>query len=180
MSILKQKWVFFNQILPHVPKQLTHLFHFGFWALTTERVTSMRGNARQIVANPHTAKTKAWRLLKNRKWTHVMPHVLVHLQLITSQSIVCLDFSDFHGWQILTFAIQTHQGRAIPVYFEMIKYPITEDSQNIFVVEAIERCLQSQRNQEKRSSDARLQASASASCIGQAHRHETALVFSHQ
>jgi hypothetical protein len=139
MSILKQKWVFFNQILPHVPKQLTHLFHFGFWALTTERVTSMRGNARQIVANPHTAKTKAWRLLKNRKWTHVMPHVLVHLQLITSQSIVCLDFSDFHGWQILTFAIQTHQGRAIPVYFEMIKYPITEDSQNIFVVEAIER-----------------------------------------
>lgn len=139
MYILKQKAVFFNHILPHIPPKLTHLFSFGFWAISGERVASVRGNARQVISNPHTAKTKAWRLLKNRKWTHVIPRLLAQLKLLTAQSIVCLDFSDFHGWQILTFAVQTHQGRAIPIYFELIKYPITEDSQNIFIVEAIER-----------------------------------------
>lgn len=138
MSILKQKWLFFNRTLTFIPKQLHTLYTFGFRALTTERVSSMRGNARQIVANPHTAKTKAWRLLKNRRWSTVVPKLLVHLNLVTAHSIICLDFSDFHGWQILTFAIQTHRGRAIPVYFDIIKYPITEKSQNIFIVSAIE------------------------------------------
>lgn len=139
MNILKQKLEFFNTTLHHIPKQLTILYHFGFWALTEQRITSIRGNARQLVQNPHTAKTKAWRLLKNRRWKAVIPALLKHLQLVTERSIVCLDFSDFHRWQVLTFAIQTRSGRAVPVYFEIIKYPITENSQNIFIVRAVER-----------------------------------------
>lgn len=138
MSILKQKWAFFNRTLSFIPLQLHTLYVFGWQALATERVTSLRGNARQVVGNPHTAKTKAWRLLKNRRWRSVIPALLVDLKLITPASIVCLDFSDFHGWQVLTFAVQTHRGRAIPVYFDIIRYPITEKSQNIFIVSAIE------------------------------------------
>ena len=138
MNILKQKQLFFNRTFSLVPPQLQPLYTFGFRALACERVTSMRGNARQVVGNANTAKTKAWRLLKNRRWKSVIPALLVDLRLVTDASIVCLDFSDFHGWQILTFAIQTHRGRAIPVYFEIIKYPITEKSQNIFIVSAIE------------------------------------------
>lgn len=129
MHILKQKWVFFNRTLSDIPQQLRTLYTFGFNALTTERVSSMRGNARQVVSHPHTAKTKAWRLLKNRRWSTIIPRLLVQLRLITAESILCLDFSDFHGWQVLTFAIQTHHGRA----------PITEKSQNIFIVSAIEK-----------------------------------------
>lgn len=139
MNILKEKVVFFNQVFPYIPKQLSRLFSFGFWALSGERVSSVRGNARLIVANPNTAKTKAWRLLKNRRWKHIIPILLRKFKLVTSDSIVCLDFSDFHGWQILMFAIQTYDGRALPVYFDIIKYPITKNSQNIFVVETIER-----------------------------------------
>lgn len=139
MNILKEKVFFFNQILPIIPKQLSRLFSFGFWSLTTERVVSVRGNARLIVSNPHTAKTKAWRLLKNSRWKYVIPMLLRTFNLVTKESIVCLDFSDFHGWQILTFAIQTHTGRALPVYFDILKYPITKNSQNIFVADAIER-----------------------------------------
>lgn len=139
MNILKQKYFFFNRTLAFIPPQLKILYTFGFTALATERVSSVRGNARQVVSNPHTAKTKAWRLLKNRRWSNVIPQLLVQLQFITAESILCLDFSDFHGWQILTFAIQTHRGRAIPVYFDIIRYPITEKSQNIFIVSAIER-----------------------------------------
>jgi hypothetical protein len=138
MNILKEKVQFFNRSLVKVPKKLEKLYRFGFWALSGERITSIRGNARQIIANKHTAKTKAWRLLKNRKWAQVIPALLRHLKLVLCHSIVCVDFSDFHGWQILTFAVQTKKGRAIPVYFEIIKYPITKDSQNIFIVSAIE------------------------------------------
>lgn len=138
MSILKQKLEFFNTTLQHIPKQLIILYHFGFWALTEQRIMSIRGNARQLVKNPHTAKTKAWRLLKNARWKTVIPKLLRHLKLVTECSVVCLDFSDFHRWQVLTFAIQTRSGRAVPVYFEIIKYPITENSQNIFIVSAVE------------------------------------------
>lgn len=138
MNILKQKWGFFNHSLSLVPSQLQRLYTFGFWALAGERVISMRGNARQVVENANTAKTKAWRLLKNRRWRSVIPSLLVDLKFVTEATIVCLDFSDFHGWQILTFALQTHKGRAIPIYFDLIRYPITEKSQNIFIVSAIE------------------------------------------
>lgn len=138
MNILKQKWQFFNRSHSLIPPQLQCLYAFGFWALSGERVTSMRGNARQVITNPHTAKTKAWRLLKNRRWRYVIPALLTQQHLVTADSIVCLDFSDFHGWQVLTFALQTHRGRAIPLYFDIIKYPITEKSQNLFIVAAVE------------------------------------------
>lgn len=139
MNILQEKVRFFNRILPDIPRQISSLFSFGFWALTTERVVSVRGNARLVVPNPHTAKTKAWRLLKNRRWKYVIPMLLQRFHLVTAESIVCVDFSDFHRWQILTFAIQTYGGRALPVYFDILRYPITKNSQNIFVVEAIEK-----------------------------------------
>lgn len=139
MSILKQKVNFFNTTLHHIPKQLIILYRFGFWALTEQRITSIRGNARQLVKNPHTAKTKAWRLLKNHRWKSVIPKMLQPFRLVTGRSVICLDFSNFHGWQVLTFALQTRSGRAVPVYFEIIKYPITENSQNIFIVRAVER-----------------------------------------
>jgi hypothetical protein len=35
------------------------------------------------------------------------------------------------------FAKQTHKGRAIPLYFEILEYPIEKDSQNLFVIETI-------------------------------------------
>jgi hypothetical protein len=138
MNILEQKAVFCNQLLAAVPRKIHSLFTFGFWSLTEERITSIRGNARQVVQNSNTAKTKAWRLLKNGRFTNVLPHLLVQLKLVSSTSIICLDFSDFHGWQVLVFAIQTHHGRAVPVYFEILKYPITKGSQNLFIIAAIE------------------------------------------
>lgn len=139
MNILKEKVIFFNQVFPYIPKQLSLLFSFGFWALAGERVSSVRGNARLIVSNPNTAKTKAWRLLKNGKWKYVIPLLLRKFKLVTQDTVICLDFSDFHGWQILMFAIQTNTGRALPVYFDILRYPITKDSQNIFIVETIEK-----------------------------------------
>lgn len=138
MSILKQKLFFFNHTLGLMPKKLYPLYTFGFWALVGERIVSVRGNARQLMTNEHTAKTKAWRLLKNQHLASALPLLLANLNLVKQTSTICLDFSDFHGWQVLTFAMQTHKGRAIPVYLEVTSYPIPEHSQNLFIIQEIE------------------------------------------
>jgi len=78
-------------------------------------------------------------LTKNQRWLAVFPQLLTNLGLVSARSIVALDFSTFGPFQVLTFAVQARKGRALPVYFEIITYPIKKDSQNIFIVEAIER-----------------------------------------
>jgi hypothetical protein len=142
MSILKQKHFFFNHINGSVPKQLRRLFIFGCQTLSLQNIVSVRGNARLIETNFNTAKSKAYRLTANSRWLKVFPQLLNHLGLVSDGSIVALDFSTFGRFQILTFAMQTRLGRALPVYFEIITYPITKDSQNLFICEAIERLVE--------------------------------------
>ena len=138
MNILKQKLIFFNRTNQHIPKQLQKLFLFGCQALANQPVVSLRGNARQHIANFNTAKSKAYRLLSNSRWLIVFPRLLKQAGLVSERSVIALDFSTFGSFQILTFAVQTGLGRALPVYFEIIRYPIAKDSQNIFICEAIE------------------------------------------
>lgn len=138
MNILKQKYRFFNIVNRYVPSKLGTLFRFGFWTLTDQRIVSIRGNARQMISNYHTAKTKAWRLTKNENWLNVFPRLLSLLKLVTETSVVCLDLSEFRGRQVITFAVQTNRGRAVPVYFEIIEYPIKDKSQNVLIINAIE------------------------------------------
>lgn len=139
MNILKQKLLFFNRTNQLVPKQLQRLFSFGCHSLALQLVVSVRGNARQHVTNYHTAKSKAYRLLANPRWLSVFPHLLGSLGLVSVTSRVAVDFSTFGRFQVLTFAVQTRQGRALPVYFEIITYPIKQDSQNLFICDAIDR-----------------------------------------
>lgn len=139
MNILKQKLIFFNQTTQQVPLQLRQLFSFGCRSLALQSVVSVRGNARAHITNYHTAKSKAWRLLKNTRWLTVFAQLLTQLGLVSVTSRIAVDFSTFGRFQILTFAVQTRLGRALPVYFEIITYPIKKDSQNIFICQAIER-----------------------------------------
>lgn len=138
MNILNQKYRFFNIVNRHVPNKLEILFGFGFWALTDQRIVSLRGNARQLVSNYHTAKTKAWRLTNNNNLLAIFPCLLSVLKLVNNNSVICLDLSDFRGKQVITFAVQTNKGRALPVYFEIIEYPIKDKSQNVLIINAIE------------------------------------------
>lgn len=139
MSILKQKLIFFNQAGQRVPRQLRKLFSFGCRSLSLQNIVSLRGNARLVETNFNTAKTKAYQLLANGRWLDVFPRLLGQLGLVSADSRVALDFSSFGNFQVLTFAVETRQGRALPIYFEIIVYPIKEDSQNLFIRQAIER-----------------------------------------
>lgn len=141
MDIIQQKVAFCHQIVPLVPKQISGLFKFGLEALSFQTIKSLRSNARLMPLSWHTAKTKMCRLLANTKIQTVFLGLLQKSNLINEHDIVAIDFSDFkNGLQVLMFAKQTKKGRAIPIYFEILRHPILEkNSQNIFVITAIKK-----------------------------------------
>lgn len=132
----------FLQIVKIVfPKKIHKLLEFGFKAVSLQRIISLNFNARSSIANRHTAESKIYRLAKNDRFVKLFPKLLLKLKLISVDDIIAVDFSNFGGLQVLMFAKQTRSGRAIPLYFEIITYPITEGSQNIFIINAIEKFL---------------------------------------
>lgn len=138
MNIIKEKWLFLNATLFCAPKQVRKLYVFGLQAIAAESVVSLRANARLAGLRWATAKSKMWRLTKNRKVASVFPALIASLAPAAQPDAVAVDFSDFgNGFQVLMFAKQTHRGRAAPLYFEIIRYPIHKDSQNLFVIAAI-------------------------------------------
>lgn len=139
MHIIQKKWEFLNSTLDSVPKQATGLYSFGLATLAARPIRSLRSNARLLSLNWHTAKSKAYRLTKNTKLLAFFPALLPEFAPLSEDDAVCLDFSDFGcGLQVLMFAQQTRRGRARPLYFEVLKYPIQKDSPNTFVIQAIE------------------------------------------
>lgn len=138
--MILQKQEFFHVLSPHIPSKLIHLFTFGYETLVAQPITSTRTNARRSPHLWHTAKSKMWRLLKNERLASILPTLVFSLGLVSGDDVVAVDFSDFKdGRQVLMFAKQTKTGRALPLYFEVLEYPIQKDSQNLFVIATIKR-----------------------------------------
>ena len=138
MNIVKQKSIFLNSTLDTVPKQLKNLYQFGINVLALKRVESLRSTARISNLNWFTAKSKIYRLLTKTRLLKVFTVILVNLVIVNEKDVIVVDFSDFgNGLQVLMFAKQTRKGRTIPLYFEIIQYPITKGSQNLFIVRTI-------------------------------------------
>ena len=138
MNIVKQKVEFLNSTLSCVPKQVKKLYLFGFTILAFREIASLRSNSRLLNLNWHTAKSKAHRITANTKIHKVFPALIKKLNIVREKDVIAIDFSDFNGFQVLMFAKQTKKGRTVPVYFEILTYPIQKYSQNIFVINAIE------------------------------------------
>jgi hypothetical protein len=138
MNIVKQKLEFLNSTLNCVPKQVKKLYVFGFTVLAFREIISLRSNSRLSNSNWNTAKSKAYRITANDKIQKIFPALVNKLNIVRAKDIVAVDFSDFNGFQVLMFAKQTKEGRTVPVYFEILTYPIQKDSQNTFVIKAIE------------------------------------------
>ena len=138
MNIIKEKWEFLNSTCNYVPKQVSTLYKFGVQVLAFREVISLRANARIPNLNWNTAKSKIYRLTKNPKFLKIFPQLVKALCIVRAKDIIAVDFSDFDdNFQVLIFAKQTKRGRAIPVYFEVIRYPIKRGSQNLFIIQAI-------------------------------------------
>ena len=138
MNIVKQKLEFLNSTLDCVPKQIKKLYVFGFTVLAFREIISVRSNSRLSNANWNTAKSKAYRVTINDKIGKIFPKLITKLNVVRQKDIIAVDFSDFNGFQVLMFVKQTKKGRPVPVYFEILTYPIEKDSQNTFVIKAIE------------------------------------------
>lgn len=140
MNILLQTVQLFNtKIAPLVGKQHKKLFSFGFQALTLQDFISLNSNARSIIGNRSTAESKIFRLVSNETIQEYFHRLASSLRLLRPTDIVNVDFSSFCGFEVLTFAKQTILGRAIPLYFAPLTYPIIldEKSQTLFTIREI-------------------------------------------
>lgn len=123
------------------PKKVHKLLEFGFKSLSLQRIVSLNSNARNTITNSHTAESKAYRLAKNLRFNRLFPLLIQHLNLIEDDDIIAVDFSDFNGINVLMFAKQTRTGRTIPLFFDIITYPIEKGSQNTFIIRTIDEFL---------------------------------------
>jgi hypothetical protein len=138
MNIIQKKWEFLNATSVLVPAQAKKLYRFGLETLAVRDIGSLRASARITGLNWNTAKSKNYRLTKNRKMVPVFSSMLTKTHDMKASDHVAVDFSDFGGgMQVLMFAKQTNRGRAIPLYFEVLQYPVSEKSQNTFVINAV-------------------------------------------
>ena len=140
MNIVKPKYEFLRKFSSCCPQKIKKLFSFGLETLVCRSIRSLRSNARLLELPWNTAKSKGYRLLVNGKVQSVFFSLLTTLGVLSEKDTIAIDFSDFgNGFQVLMFAKQTRKGRAVPLYFEILRYPIRKGSQNLFVVAAIRR-----------------------------------------
>jgi len=142
MNILTRRREFLQTIALHIPRKLSHLFAFGCDALVGQTVISLRANARLTNHGWFAAKSKTWRLTTNKNLIAVFHALFTRICPVADPDIIAIDFSDFKdGRQVLMFAKQTRRGRALPLYFEMLGYPVQTGSQNLFIIAVITRFL---------------------------------------
>lgn len=107
-----------NKLLPSVPTKWWPQLAFGLEAFALRPFQSAGSNARSVVANTNTAASKMLRLLANHKLAAQLGTVFDQLCLVKPGSCLNIDHSDFDGLTALVAALQTRNGRAIPVLVE--------------------------------------------------------------
>ena len=134
--------------IPFVALRHIHLFRFGLATISLPSFESLNSNARIWggYESRSTAESTMYRLLHNTQMHTIGMKLLHSFDWITPASMVNIDFSTFSaGWmypefQVLAFGLQTLSGRAIPLFFDIIQYPIkTTGSQNTFIIEMIKK-----------------------------------------
>lgn len=138
MSIVQEAYAFVqDKLLPNVRPKHKGLFQFGFEALTLRPFVSLNGNARITIPVRNTAQSKMYRVMAKKHMLSYFCSFVSSLRLVRSSDTINVDFSTFCGYNVLTFAQQTQLGRALPLYFAVIKYPVDEGSQTLFIKEEI-------------------------------------------
>lgn len=138
MTIVQTAAQFLQTVSPAFPRKVRGLFTFGYQSLSLQRIQSVNSNARSVAPNRKTAESKAYRLAKSRLLRTAFPEVITRLGLVRDGNRIAVDFSDFGIVQVLMFAKQTRNGRALPIWFKVLPYGWTKElSQNLFVTKAI-------------------------------------------
>lgn len=135
MSILPQiDEIIQLKVWPKIGLKLWPMFSFGINTLSLNPFCSLNGNARMLKGR--AGMMQMYRLVQ-KDWSIVFARLLVKLFKITNNNLINVDFTIFDPFAVLCFALQTKSGRAIPIWIEILKYPVAKDSQNVFILESL-------------------------------------------
>lgn len=126
-----------SKILPLVKPKWQPMFRLGVNALSLKPFISLNSNARTSRKLGNAAEIQMFRLMNKIGIWSIFSSILLALFSIDDQTVISIDFTIFHPFAVLYFGIQTREGRSIPVWFDIIKYPVKRDSQNIFILDSI-------------------------------------------
>ncbi len=108
------------EALPEIPKLWRRQFLFGYKAISLKPITSLNANARSVIPVRNTAESTMTRTLHNEGLPAILAVTVAKLVtragLVTPNSLVNCDHSDFDGLVAFVCAVQTGKGRAVPVY----------------------------------------------------------------
>jgi hypothetical protein len=146
MDILPQiKGLIKKTIIPQVGGKLRAQFILGINALSLRKFESLNSNARtygETGVSRSAQEMKMYRLLHNEKQLEVFYKLLKILHLLSETCQLNIDITTWGKFNVLTFATQTLQGRALPVWQEIIEYPIEKkQSQNLFILNSLHKFL---------------------------------------
>jgi hypothetical protein len=133
-----------REILPEVPGKLKDQFLLGVNALSLRKFESLSSNSRTYGNNLSwkASEMKMYRLCRNERLLVVFYRLLKKMKLFNQSSKLNIDFTTWDNFNLLTFAVQTGSGRALPVWQEVIEYPIKKQkSQNLFILNSLHKFL---------------------------------------
>jgi hypothetical protein len=131
-----------EQILPLIPPAWKPQFMLGLKAFSLQKFESINANARKAGTSEQAGERQAYRLLNQSGMLTKLMSVMLSLFQIDERSVIAIDFSSFGVFQVLCFSLQTRDGRAIPVWVDVLTYPIKdEDSQNLFILDSLQEFL---------------------------------------
>jgi len=128
-----------DHLFSRIQRKWHPMLLLGINALSLFSFSSLNSNARSCKGRTSAAVQHMYRLVRHQGLLTTLSAILVSLIPITDKSFICIDFTIFHPFAVLCFAVQTKKGRALPVWIDVIKYPIPEDSQNIFILTSLRR-----------------------------------------
>jgi hypothetical protein len=106
--------------VPEIPKLWRKQFFFGYKAIALKPITTLNAYARSVIANRNTAESTMTRTLHNEGLPAIPAVTVAKLAarsgLVTPDSLVNCDHSDFDGLVAFVCAVQTGKGRAVPIY----------------------------------------------------------------
>jgi len=126
-----------TQIFPLVKPKWKPMFKLGLNALSFKPFVSLNSNARTSRDNSSASEMQMYRLVSKDGIPDVFASILLSFFKIDKYTKISIDFTIFHPFAVLYFGIQTEEGRSIPIWFDIIKYPIESDSQNIFILDVL-------------------------------------------
>jgi hypothetical protein len=108
------------KVAPEIPKLWRKQLLFGYKAISLKPITSLNANARSVIPVRNTAESTMTRTLHNEGLPAILAVTVARLAtgtgLVTPDSLVNCDHSDFDGLVAFVCAVQTGQGRAVPFY----------------------------------------------------------------